>query len=424
MSGRDRDRRARALDLAERALEAIEPGAATQRAIERLGPLDGATLFAFGKAAIPMACAAARSVALAGGVVVAPRVGSRGSASETGSPQPFVHVHVHEDEDVHEEGLGALDVRWGSHPDPADDAVETGRAVLARASALGAGDAALCLVSGGGSALLELPAGTITLAELVRVTRELREGGASIDELNAVRRVLSRLKGGGLAAAMAPARIRNVIVSDVAPHSPSLVASGPTCPPPDDAPDPQAVLERYAIPLPDSVRAQLAVRSPAPTLDVCTEVAADVFTALAAMRAMEPSLRDREGTFAGEARELGARIAAERGEGGWVWGGETTVALTGDGVGGRNQEVALGALAAGWSRGLLLCFGTDGIDGASDAAGALIDGAAQNEMRRRGLDPAAALAANDATPFFDAIGTTLRCGPTGTNVADVAIYLP
>ncbi len=404
VSGPDRRRRARALELAELALAAIEPGAATERAMARLGPLDGATLFAFGKAALPMARAAVRHVALAGGVVVAPRP-SLGSPPES-VPDPEVQL------------------LWGTHPDPADDALETGRAVLARARALGADDTALCLVSGGGSSLLELPAGTVTLAELVRVTGDLRERGASIDELNAVRRVLSRLKGGGLAAAMAPARIRNVIVSDVAPNPPSVVASGPTSLPPEDAPDPVEVLERYAVPMPESVRTRLAVDRRVPAMDVRTELAADVFTARAAVRAADSSIRDRPGTFAGEARELGARLAAEAGDGAWVWGGETTVAVRGTGVGGRNQEVALGALASGWSRGLLLCIGTDGIDGASDAAGALIDPASQNEMRRRGLDPAAALAANDATPFFDAIGTTLRCGPTGTNVADVAIYLP
>ncbi|HJL16976.1 MAG TPA: MOFRL family protein, partial [Sandaracinaceae bacterium LLY-WYZ-13_1] len=108
---------------------------------------------------------------------------------------------------------------------------------------------------------------------------------------------------------------------------------------------------------------------------------------------------------------------------GWVWGGETVVHVRGDGRGGRNQEVVLGALSAGWSEGLLLCLGTDGIDGKSDAAGALVDAHAAARARRDGLDPAAFLANNDATAFFDAVGTTLRCGPTRTNVADLCLRL-
>ncbi len=211
-----------------------------------------------------------------------------------------------------------------------------------------------------------------------------------------------------------------MILSDVAPLPPSVVASGPTCPPPE-GPDPAIVLERHRLEAPAGARLR---SSPMPALDLRSELAADNYGARAAVSAAEPSVRDRPGTFEGEARALGARFAAEDGDEPWVWGGETTVVVRGAGVGGRNQEVALGALAAGWPGGLLLCLGTDGIDGASDAAGALIDEAAVDEMRRRGLDPTAALDANDATPFFDALGTTLRCGPTGTNVADVCLYLP
>lgn len=401
VSGEVRERRARALDLAEHALAAVDPEAATERALSHLGPLDGATLFAFGKAAIPMTRAAARAVRLAGGIVVHP---STDSTTEL--------------------DLSALDLRVGGHPDPSTDAVETGRAFLARAAALGEGEVALCLVSGGGSALLELPAEEVTLGELTELTRALRERGASIDELNAVRRRLSQLKGGGLARAIAPAAIRNVVLSDVAPLPPSVVASGPSYAPPA-GPDASEVLERYGLEPPPSVAARLRVLvAPTPTLDIRSELAADNHTARAAVTARDRSITDRPGTFGGDARTLGARLAAEAGGSPWVWGGETTVEVRGDGVGGRNQEVALGAFSAGWGRGLLLCVGTDGIDGASDAAGALIDDTVVNEARRRGLDPTAALDANDATPFFDAVGSTLRCGPTGTNVADLCLYLP
>jgi hydroxypyruvate reductase len=405
LPGPVRARRALALELAEAALAAVEPGRATHRALRDLCArgerLDGATLFAFGKAAVPMARAAVEGARPAGGIVVALEAAS----------------------------LPGLEVRRGGHPDPAPDAVETGRAVLARAEALGAGDRALCLVSGGGSAMLELPRRGVSLEELTRVGAELREAGADIGELNAVRRALSRLKGGGLARAIAPAAVLNVILSDVPGHPLEVVASGPTCPPPA-RPAPRAVLERYGMlgALSDAARRLLdRPLDRGVSTAIRTALAADDGTARRAARKAAAerglALSDREGWFAGEARALGARIAAEPHARSWVWGGETTVRVRGRGHGGRNQEVALGALAAGLREGTLVCFGSDGVDGRSDAAGALVDATAVEEARRRGLEPERFLAENDSTAFFDAVGTTLRCGPTSTNVADVALFL-
>jgi len=379
----ERDRRERALALAERALAAVEPEAATRRVLDGRADLDGATLFAFGKAAVPMARAAGRAVDLRGGLVVA--------------PEPST--------------LPGLECFAGGHPDPAPDAARVGDEFLARARSLGQGDVALCLVSGGGSSLLERPRG-MDVETLGRAIRTLRERGAAIDELNAVRRACSAIKGGGLARAIAPARVVNVVISDVAPLPPEVVASGPTCPPPR-GPGAREVLAHHGV--------ELALPPPASEVlgPIETLVAADSEMARRAL-----PLPDREGYFEGEAHSLGRRLAAEAGAAPWVWGGETTVTVRGSGRGGRNQEVALGALAAGWSEGLLLCLGTDGVDGASDAAGALIDSAAVRAMAARGLDPEAALRANDSTPFFDALGTVLRCGPTGTNVADLILRLP
>ncbi len=396
-----RRRRELALALAEAALDAVEPEQATRAALARLERrgerLEGATLFAFGKAAVPMARAAARAVSLRGGVVVA----------------------------LERVALPGLDVRIGGHPDPAPDALEVGLEVLARAATLGERDVALCLVSGGGSAMLELPASGVTLEELRRVARELMRAGADIAELNAVRGALSQLKGGGLARAIAPARVCNVILSDVPGHPLAVVASGPTCAPPEGAPDPSEVLARYSVPVSRGVRAALARPRDPVSAVIRSEVAADNSVARAAViaraRAVGVEMYDRAGVFRGEARELGASLgAADRA---FVWGGETTVTVRGAGRGGRNQELVLGAFA-GFSRGLLLAFGTDGVDGSSDAAGALIDEHAVRSARERGLDPARALADNDATAFFDALGTALRSGPTGTNVADLCLYLP
>ena len=404
-----RARRAFALDLAEAALEAVEPARATHRALDRLrgrgdAPrlervgLEGATLFAFGKAAIPMARAALQTASIAGGLVIA----------------------------LEPVALPPLEVRRGGHPVPAADAIATGERALAIAERLGAGDVALCLVSGGGSAMLELPGEGVTLDDIARLTRLAMERGADIAQLNAVRRALSRLKGGGLAAAIAPASIVNVILSDVPGHPLHVVASGPTLPPPAH-PRAQDVLRALGLEgeLPRAVRDSL---DRAPALGwprIVTELAADNGVARdAVVGAARPGvhLSAREGTFAGEARALGARIAAEP-DRDWVWGGETTVTLRGAGRGGRNQEVALAALVAGFEHGLLLTLATDGVDGASANAGAIVDAAALAAARARGLDPAAFLADNDSASFFDAIGAAIRTGPTSTNVADICIAL-
>lgn len=405
-----RGRRALALDLAEAALQAVEPERATRdclRALlERGEALDGATLFAWGKAAVPMTRAALRTLDVSGGTVVA--------------PSPIVPAWREPTK---------LEVRVGAHPDPAPDAVETGRVVLAKAEALGSNDVGLCLVSGGGSSLLELPHEGVTVAEISSIAARLRDAGADIEELNAVRRALSKLKGGGLGRAIAPARVVNLILSDVLGRLLATVASGPTCPPPE-GPAPRDVVERYGLSTDLGGRAAALLGSPAEEpspFDVVTVLVADNDTARRAVReaAHERGLNlvDRPGYFSGEARALGAHLAREDSPRDWVWGGETTVRVVGPGRGGRNQEVALGALGVGLAEGLLLCFGTDGIDGRSDAAGALVDAHAIASARRAGLDPARFLTENDATTFFDAIGTTLRCGPTSTNVADLCIRI-
>lgn len=389
-----RARRRTALDLAEAALGAVDPERAVRAELERRRRAGPFTLFAFGKAAVAMTRGAVGTVALAGGVVVAP------------APARF-------------DGLTAF---VGSHPDPAPDAAETGRAFLAAADALGPADAALCLVSGGGSSLLERPRAPFTLEALSRLARALRERGADIAELNAVRRRVSEIKGGGLARRIAPAPILNLVVSDVPGWPPEVVASGPTCAPPADAPSAESVLARYGLerPLPPPLEGAL------PRIE--TVVVADSSTARRAVveaagaRGLE--IGDRDGFFAGPAHALGRALARERASVAWVWGGETTVRVRGGGRGGRNQEVALGALAAGWTGGLLLVLGTDGVDGASPAAGALVDEAVVAAVRERGLDPERALADNDSFALLDRVGATLSTGPTGTNVADLAIYLP
>ena len=373
-------RRRLALDLIEAGLRAVDPRRATRAAIERLRArgerLDGAIVIAFGKAARAMAEGALDAVEVREGIVVG-----------------F-------DEDVRS-GVEPLTVIASSHPVPTARSVAAGAAVLALAARAAEGDVVLCLVSGGGSAMLEAPAEGVTLESYAEETKRLLASGAPIEEINAARRRLSRIKGGRLLDALAPARVVNVVLSDVPGSGPEVVASGPT------------------VPLPGDPRVHRVV----------TEVAGDNLVARRAMvgEAHARGLRaiDRGGYARGEAREVGARFYEEclcAEEDVIVWGGETTVELRGDGVGGRNEELVLGA-AHEFGGGLLASVGTDGIDGASDAAGAILDGAVIDAALRAGLDAADFLARNDADGFFTRTNARIVTGRSGTNVADVCVYV-
>ncbi len=366
-----RARRALALDLLDAALDAVEPRRVTVAAIERARAvglaLDGCTLFAFGKAARAMAEGALAACRVRRGIVVG----------------------------FEEGALGPLALRRGAHPLPARDAPRVGAEVLALARSLGPGDVALCLVGGGGSAMLELPRPGVTMAEIAAVTARLNAGGAPIEELNRARAALSQLKGGGLARAMNGATIVNVVLSDVPGGALDVVASGPTLAP--------------------------------GTHDF---VAADNTTARRAMvelaRARGLRIDDTPGFLRGEARDVGPRWLRESAAladlDGRVHGGETVVTVRGHGRGGRNQELALATLVAG-TIGLFAALGTDGVDGASDAAGALVDPAVAATLAAEGLDARASLADNDSDALFRAVKTQLITGRTGTNVADVCLFL-
>lgn len=362
LPGDVRARRARALDLVDAVLEAVDAGEATRRGLRQLEAhgvsSQGCTVFAFGKAAVPMASAAAAVCSVGGGIVVGHTPAS----------------------------ISGLRCLVGGHPVPADDAEEVGLQVLDLAESLGPRDVALCLVSGGGSAMLELPRAGLEIADVVRRTDDLLRGGVDIAALNAARVTMSRLKGGQLARAMAPATVVNLVISDVGAHGPELVASGPTVVP-----------------------------------EATTLVVADIDAAVEAVVA-EGLERARE-LLEGEARVAGPAFYAGGSGPPRVCGGETTVTVTGPGRGGRNQELVLAA-AAEYRSGLLLSFGTDGVDGTSEAAGALLDEVVLTKARARGLDPLALLRANDSDHFFRHAGGRILTGPTGTNVADVCLFLP
>ena len=333
------------------------------------------------------------------------------------------------------------------HPLPDERGLAAAREVERRAAALGAGDLALVLVSGGASALLPSPPPGIRLEDKLEVTRQLLRGGATIHELNAVRKHLSTIKGGGLLRALRPARVATLALSDVIDDDPSVIGSGPTAPDPSTFEDARAVLERRGVlescPAPVREQFEAGARS---ELEETPKPGDPIFDGAiyrivggnrTSVRAMAASCgQDVEvepAPLEGEAREVGAMLAkrfAAAAPRAWVAGGETTVTVRGAGKGGRNQELAL-AFALEAARGpladrrdwVLLAAGTDGRDGPTDAAGGIVDGTTAERIRRAGVDPLAALADNDSHRALDAAGALLRTGATGTNVADVAVFL-
>ena len=335
-----------------------------------------------------------------------------------------------------------IEIVEAGHPVPDEAAVAAADRALELAAGLGAADLLVCLVSGGGSALLAKPAPGIRLAEKQAVTRSLLSCGAAIDEINCVRKHLSAIKGGRLAAAAAPAPVLTLAISDVPGDDPAIIASGPTVADPTAGADARAILARYGIGAGPSVTAVLsgpAGETPKTLHNARFHIVARASDALAAAA----HAAEREGfeatvlgdDLAGEAAELGAahaRLAVEIAAGAsrpvaLLSGGETTVTLPrpGFGRGGRNTEYLL-ALAAGldgapgiWA----LACDTDGIDGTEDSAGAILAPDSLARAVAAGLDARAALAAHDSYGFFQTLGDLVVTGPTRTNVNDFRAIL-
>lgn len=342
-----------------------------------------------------------------------------------------------------------VEVLEAGHPVPDEAGVEAARRALAMAEGLGEDDLLLVLVSGGGSALWPAFAEGIALEDAQATFRLLLASGADIHALNTVRRHLSRIGGGRLAEAAHPASLLALVISDVVGDDLATISSGPTVPDPTTFEEAAGVLRRFGLwgRVPEAVRAHLerGLRGEAPETpkpgDPAFERTRTVLIgsnrdAREAARA-EAERRGyavvmHEAPVVGEAREAGRRLAAEalatppERPTCLVWGGETTVTVTGEGRGGRNQELALGAALALESAGrevVLLSGGTDGIDGPTDAAGAWATRRTIEQARALGLDPLDHLARNDACPFFEALGQLVRTGPTHTNVMDVQVAL-
>jgi glycerate 2-kinase len=333
------------------------------------------------------------------------------------------------------------------HPLPDRRGLAAARHVETLAGSLGPRDLLLLLLSGGSSALLPAPAGRVTLAEKAETTRLLLHAGATIHDVNVVRRHLSRLKGGGLARAAFPARVVTLALSDVVGDDLAAIGSGPTAADASTFAEALDVITRLGLRerIPRAVRDHLerGVHALVPeTLqpgDPCLARVHNVVVgtnrtavraAAQAARRLGFETRVVRDPMVGEARELPARLLSLLGPAPrntcLVAGGETTVTVRGRGCGGRNQEIAVAAarLLAGRAPRLVAALATDGIDGNTRAAGGVADETSRARARRLGLAPASAfLRENDAHGFLAALGDLLITGPTGTNVADLCVVL-
>jgi hydroxypyruvate reductase len=339
---------------------------------------------------------------------------------------------------------GRIGIVEAAHPVPDAASERAARAILAEVAGLGPDDLVLALISGGGSALMALPAAPMTLDDKKALNRALLASGAPIAEMNIVRKHVSAIKGGRLALAAQPARVVTLAISDIPGDDPAAIASGPTLPDPSTLEEARDIVRRYAMALTPAAQAalQAAAETPKPG-----EIAPDVRIVAApsmALRAASEVAR-REGlhplilgdAIEGEAREFGVALAgmarSVRAHGLplgapalLLSGGETTVTIAGPaGRGGRNTELMLGfALALKGEAGVWgLACDSDGIDGTDDAAGAIVAPDTLARARAAGLDARAFLAAHDSYSFFDSLDDLVRTGPTRTNVNDIRAIL-
>ncbi|HUF37952.1 MAG TPA: DUF4147 domain-containing protein [Anaerolineales bacterium] len=452
------------LEILAAALRAADPAAAVARHLRRdgdrlvcaskvydLAGIERVFVVGFGKAGAGMAAAVESLVAdrIAGGLVIV-KEGYLGGAPAG----------------------GRIEFAEAGHPLPDVRGLQATRRLIEIVAGAGEGDLLICLISGGGSALLTAPAEGLGLPDLQAVSDLLLAGGTSIQEFNAVRRQLSAVKGGRLARLAAPARVLSLILSDVVGDDLIAIASGPTAPDPGSFAEAVAVLKDYGLweRVPEAVRRHLeaGVRGerpgpagPGDSVFTCVRnvligsnrMAADA--AVKAARELGFDARLLTTGLIGEARDAGERLAGllrRAAEPPWtsgrrhasgglgadgrrpadgkrpvclVAGGETVVALGADGRngrGGRNQELALAAVKplAGLPDALLLTLATDGGDGPTDAAGAAVTGESLRRAAAQDLDPRRFLERHDSYSFFEALGDLVRIGPTGTNVNDLA----
>ncbi len=416
------------------AVNAVDPAEAVRRQVRRdgerlfvagraydLAAFRRVCLLGLGKAAVPMAAALADLLGerLTAGLAVTKHAAGQG-------------------------GTERLTIVEGDHPVPGRRSLEAGERAAAFLAALGPDDLLFCLISGGGSALAAAPAAGVSLEDLQALTQALLACGARIDEINALRRRLDRLKGGGMVKLANGARIVSLILSDVVGSPLEAIASGPTAPDPTTRAEALAILSRHGLQrrvfpsLLHVLRSSPETPKPGDPLFERVQnvlIGSNLTAAQAALSQAEaegfhPYLLRAD--LQGEASQAGFELATLLRQA-WrtgdpvpppaclVAGGETTVTLRGGGRGGRNTELALAAVTelAGFPGALLVTLATDGEDGPTDAAGAVVTGETFRRAAALGLHPVEHLERNDSYSFFAALGDLLKPGPTGTNVNDL-----
>jgi glycerate 2-kinase len=421
-------------------IQAVDPEIAVKKYLQRdknqltlggkiynLADIERIFIVAFGKASLPMAQAATEIIAdrLAAGIVI-----TKENSKFNTNQSPFTIVQA-------------------SHPVPDQRGIEGAEQIINLLKTTTENDLVLCLISGGGSALLTAPVERISLDNLQQLNRSLLACGATIGEINTLRKHVSRLKGGSLARLAHPSQVASLILSDVIDDPLDVIASGPTVPDPTTFSDAMAVIERY----------QIGDQIPNPVLDylrdgcngshpetpkpgdpifeqIDTRIIGNNYQAANAGRDQAEALGIQTllltTALQGEASSLGpmlAAIARQIDQSGdpqprpvcVITGGESTVTIQGDGLGGRNQELALSAVEglAGLENTYLIALATDGDDGPTDAAGAVVSGMTQSQAEAKSLNPLEFLENNDAYHFFAPLGDLLKPGPTLTNVNDL-----
>lgn len=424
------------------ALRAVDPYLCTQRLITKkenklfvnnieidLNSIDNVYLIGTGKAVLPMAAAVMDvfQSTISGGFLIA----------------------KHEDKKITKKFPIGVKTMLGSHPVPSEQSVSSTRQMVRFLESLEKNDLVICLISGGGSALMTLPLEGITTEDMRETNRLLLFSGATINEMNTVRKHLDQVKGGGLARKVFPARLITLVLSDVIGDPLDVIASGPTVADPTTFEDAAAIINQYQLEdkIPASVLNHLEdgvtgkVSETVKPGDVCLQrtntfiigslrVAAEAALAQARVLNFDTKILDTQ--LEGEAREIGNALADELKKmvsgnhalvkpACLIAGGETTVTVRGQGKGGRNQETALSAALSlqGLQDCLFISLATDGEDGPTDAAGAYVDGDTIARGKKLGLDARNFLERNDAYAYLEKTESLILIGPTGTNVNDL-----
>lgn len=397
--------------IVKASIQAVMPDEAVVRALRDFKPGAGRTvLVSIGKAGWQMADTAVRFLGGVDGGLVITKYG---------------HVKG---------AIPGVDCREAGHPVPDQNGFDAASEAIDLVSGLTEKDAVLFLISGGGSALFEKP--LLPGEELQDITQQLLSCGADIVEINTIRKRLSSVKGGRFAKLCEPARVFCVVLSDIIGDPPDMIASGPACPDSSTSVDALRIAGKYGLKLSEKARSLLQEETPKELHNVTIRITGSVRELCAAAAAECEKLGYRPVILTDrlccEAREAGsflgsiARTYADSEENlAWIAGGETVVHLTGKGLGGRNQELALAAapLIDGIPNAAVFSVGSDGTDGPTDAAGGYVDGDTCEILRQQNIAVSAVLKENDAYRALEKTGGLIITGPTGTNVNDAAVVL-